>query len=58
MLYKRKSVIGVPIVNRASIIPTIIGPTTIGFIMPTIIGTTIIDSIVPSIIGLLLYLLL
>jgi hypothetical protein len=48
----------IPYHYRASVVPTIIGPTTIGFIMPTIVGTTIIDFIVPSVIGLPLYLLL
>ena len=57
-LHKRESVVGVPIVNRASVMPTVAGPTTAGLVMPTIAGTTVADSIVPSVIGLPLYLLL
>ena len=47
-----------PIVDRASIVPTVVGPTAVGFVMPTIAGTTVVDSIVPSVVGLPLCLLL
>ena len=57
-LYKRESVIGVPIVDRASVVSTVVGPTAAGFVMPTIAGTTVADSVVPSVVGLPLCLLL
>jgi len=34
-LHKRESVVGVPVVDRASVVPTVAGPTAVGFIMPT-----------------------
>ena len=59
--YKRESVVGVPIVDRASFVPTIIGLPLCLLLQDLLLqalcclpfaGTTVADSIVPSVVGL------